>query len=634
MSNLIQKKRTSNISSYYFKSIKILYKKYLAFENSYELICINNLIYTENCRIVARFKDFLYYDDSSEFLKKYYIKNELPQILTRTFDFYAKYCKVFPNYMILPENVFLYKNLRKKQKMIDKLNEIKREEEENRKHLKLKKNKENENDYILFNQKVQESIEKYKPSFNQSTILIDYINFNNKENNGYNKNSKILNDSDFKNSKIISLNFNNTNYNINNSELNDLNVSDLTVISLINGINAISNKNKDKNKLTFTPKKKKMLNAEDIKKSYNGNKKFISHYPNMIKSINKQNNNNNSNNINSTIKKKEIKKNITNINSNNSNSTNTAIKKKKNNISQSKTSNQLFISSLQKKNKDIQNKTKYITKRKLFFTDTEKMISNKKSIYNYNNKKLDKNSNSINTNKYKKKFYNINYQSVNPSISPPNNKINSIKLKLIDDMIIKKNKNVKSNIVIYNKNKNIIKNNLSYNNNINSFQNTDQNISCKINVDLNKKGEKTSNNQKTNNCPKTSVKEIINKYKNILKNRKTNHFSHDINKNNLFLNKKIYSNFTENNNNMQKNKANKKNRKTEVRNNYISPVNKKNILIFSSGIKTPLNQNSKYNNKFHTKLAKTKQTSQPKIQNYIKKTLNKNKIKDLYNNFI
>ena len=624
MSNLIQKKSTSNISSYYFKSMKILYKKYLSFENSYELICINNLIYTENCRIVARFKDFLYYDDSSEFLKKYYIKNELPQILARTFDFYAKYCKVFPNYMILPENVFLYKNLRKKQKMIDKLNEIKREEEENRKHLKLKKNKENENDYILFNKKVQESIEKYMPSFNQSTILMDYLNFNSKDNNGYNKNSKILNDSDSKNSKIISLNFNNTNYNVNNSELNDLNVSDLTVISLINGINATPNKNKDKNKISFTPKKKKMLNTEDIRKSNNGNKKFISHYPNMKKIINMQNNNN-INNINSNIKKKEIKKNITNINSNNSNNTNTTIKKMKNNISQSKTSNQLFISSLQKKNKDIQNKTKYITKRKLFFTDTEKMISNKKSIFNYNNKNLDKNAHSINTNKYKKKFYNVNYQSINPSISPPNNKINSIKLKLIDDMIIKKNKNVRSNIVMYNRSKNIIKNNLSYNNNINSFQNTDQNISCKINVELNKKGEKTSNNQNTNNCPKTSVKEIINKYKNILKNRKSNHFSHDINKNNLFLNKKIYSNLTENNNNLQKNKANKKNRKTEIRNNYISPVNKKNIFIFSSGIKTPLNKNTKYNNKFHTKISKTKQTSQPKIQNYIKKTLDKNK---------
>jgi len=624
MSNLLQNKSTLNISLYYFKSMKILLKKYLSFENSYELICINNLIYTENCRIVARFKDFLYYDDSSEFLKKYYIKNELPQILKRTFDFYTKYCKVFPNYMILPENVFLYKNLRKKQKMIDKLNEIKREEEENRKHLKLKKNKENENDYILFNQKVQESIEKYKPSFNQSSILMDYIHFSSKDNNGYNKNSKILNDSDSKNSKIISLNFNNTNYKVNNSELNDLNASDLTVISLINGINTTPNKNKAKNKISFTPKKKKMLNTEDIRKSNHGNKKFISHYPNMKKSINKQNNNNNINNIKNIIKKKEIKKNITNINNNNSNNTSTAIKKNKNNISQSKTSNQLFISSLQKKNKDIQNKTKYITKRKLFFTDTEKMISNKKSIYNYNNKKFDKNSHSINTNKYKNKFSDVNYQSVNPSISPPNNKINSIKLKLIDDMIIKKNKNVKSNIVMYNKSKNIIKNNLSYNNNMNSFQNTDQNISCKINIDLNKKGEKIST-KNNNNCPKTSVKEIIDKYKNILKNRKSNHFSHDINKNNLFLNKKIYSNLTENNHNIEKNKANKKIRKTEIRNNYISPVNKKNIFIFSSGIKTPLNQNAKYNNKFQSKIAKTKQTSQPKIQNYIKKTLDKNK---------
>ena len=39
--------------------------------------------------------------------------------------------------MILPESQFLYRNIRKKQKMIDAFNEIKKEEEENRKHLKL-----------------------------------------------------------------------------------------------------------------------------------------------------------------------------------------------------------------------------------------------------------------------------------------------------------------------------------------------------------------------------------------------------------------------------------------------------------------------------------------------------------------
>ena len=63
--------------------------------------------------------------------------------------------------MILPENQFLYRNLRKKQKLIDQFNEIKKEEEENRKHLKLKKNKNNENNYIIFGKKEQDSIDKY-----------------------------------------------------------------------------------------------------------------------------------------------------------------------------------------------------------------------------------------------------------------------------------------------------------------------------------------------------------------------------------------------------------------------------------------------------------------------------------------
>ena len=158
MINNKTQKSKSNISYYYLIAQKHLNSKYNSFENSYELICINNLIYTENCHIVARFKDYLYYDDSTEFFNKFFQKDVLYTSLTKIFNFYAKYCKVFPNYMILPENEFLYRNLRKKQKMIDQFNEIKREEEENRNHLKLKKNKENENDYILFNKKVQESI--------------------------------------------------------------------------------------------------------------------------------------------------------------------------------------------------------------------------------------------------------------------------------------------------------------------------------------------------------------------------------------------------------------------------------------------------------------------------------------------
>ena len=58
-------------------------------------------------------------------------------------------------------DLFVIKVLDKKrlksQKLIDQFNEIKKEEEENRKHLKLKKNKDNENNFIIFSKKEQES---------------------------------------------------------------------------------------------------------------------------------------------------------------------------------------------------------------------------------------------------------------------------------------------------------------------------------------------------------------------------------------------------------------------------------------------------------------------------------------------
>ena len=257
MSKKQPKNTKSKISYYYFISQRNLQSKYNSFEYSYPLVCINNIIYTEKCHIVARFKDFLYYDDATEFFHKFFNKKELKSTLTKVFNFYAKYCKVFPNYMILPENEFLYRNLRKKKKMIDQFNEIKKEEEENRKHIKLKKNKENENDYVIFNKNVQDSIEKYRPSLTQSTIIMtEYLNYSNIINNK--KESKIFNE----NSITISLNYNNINNNTNNFDLNDIDInsSELSLISITNNIgtekNVVDKNNNGNNKLSFTPPKK------------------------------------------------------------------------------------------------------------------------------------------------------------------------------------------------------------------------------------------------------------------------------------------------------------------------------------------------------------------------------------------
>ena len=99
-----------------------LIKKYSSFYYSFPFQCINNLISNEKCEIVAKFKDYLIYDDDTEFLNVFWSLNDIYPKFKQVVNFYTCYSRIFPNYIILPENDFMYKNLRKKQKIIDNLN--------------------------------------------------------------------------------------------------------------------------------------------------------------------------------------------------------------------------------------------------------------------------------------------------------------------------------------------------------------------------------------------------------------------------------------------------------------------------------------------------------------------------------
>lgn len=82
---------------------------------------INDIIYNEKAHIVAVFKDYLIYDDTSEFLKRFYKVQESKSRLMKIFEFYDSYSKIFPNYTVMTEAKYIYKNIQKKQKMIDHL---------------------------------------------------------------------------------------------------------------------------------------------------------------------------------------------------------------------------------------------------------------------------------------------------------------------------------------------------------------------------------------------------------------------------------------------------------------------------------------------------------------------------------
>ena len=154
----------NNISTWLSRLHHILSQKYSSGEFSYNTIQLNYLLCNEKCRVVAEFKDYLVLDDNTEFFRRYYTNEESKPRLKNILNFYETYSKIFPNYMILPENEYLYRNIRKKQKMIDAFNQIKKEEEDNRKNLNIGKKSSNRNRNIVFDNKVKQSISNYKPS--------------------------------------------------------------------------------------------------------------------------------------------------------------------------------------------------------------------------------------------------------------------------------------------------------------------------------------------------------------------------------------------------------------------------------------------------------------------------------------
>ena len=276
----------------------ILYQKYSKFKYSYSLICINNLISHEKCRIVAKFKDYLVYDDSTEFLHEFCKKKNLVSRLKYIFNFYNSYSKIYPNYLIIPENKFLYKNIRKKQKIIDEVNAIKYCTPKYKN--KNKKIFQNKNDINFFNKSIIESINELNKS---STIK---KNNNSKEIKFNNILSSVL-CSDIKNSHNLFNKRKSYNINIKQNieeniyEINDisLNTQSSSIIkndflddntkskaSITEILNLINGKNKNLNNINININKHTSLNNrkyEKIKSNKNKKLKFLMLDINYIK---------------------------------------------------------------------------------------------------------------------------------------------------------------------------------------------------------------------------------------------------------------------------------------------------------------------------------------------------------------
>ena len=94
----------------------------------YNAKMINDILYNEKTHYVEMFKEYLLYEDYNEFLRQFYSHPLLKIKLQKILNFYEKYSKIFPNYTAIRESKYLYKNIKRKQKVINQINENKRNE--------------------------------------------------------------------------------------------------------------------------------------------------------------------------------------------------------------------------------------------------------------------------------------------------------------------------------------------------------------------------------------------------------------------------------------------------------------------------------------------------------------------------
>ena len=93
---------------------KTLHGKYLTSQEYYDSKIASDIMYNEQRHIVSVFKEYLIFDDFSEYLKRFYTIKEAQERLPRVFEFYDHYSKVFPNYVSVPESTYMFKNIERK----------------------------------------------------------------------------------------------------------------------------------------------------------------------------------------------------------------------------------------------------------------------------------------------------------------------------------------------------------------------------------------------------------------------------------------------------------------------------------------------------------------------------------------
>jgi hypothetical protein len=150
---------------------KNLEDKYTTSLEFYNVKIVNDIMYNEKAQVVCLFKDYLIYDDLTEFLKRTYTYPEAIIRLSKIYEFYDSYSQVFPNYIRLSSRKFMYKNIERKQRVIEAQNESETEssfiEGDSSSHTNLKPSAINEK---IFNSTFMNALKASKKNYERMNL--------------------------------------------------------------------------------------------------------------------------------------------------------------------------------------------------------------------------------------------------------------------------------------------------------------------------------------------------------------------------------------------------------------------------------------------------------------------------------
>ena len=515
-------------------------EKYNSTPLFYQKFQILLLMENANTHLVSIFKDYLLYDDMTEFFKEYYNSKEIYPRLKTIYDYYESSSYLFPNYTAINEGKYIYRNIIKKQKLIDYLEDLedKKKEKEEKRNLKNNKKYQNQNEQSsssfieVFDTKVYDNIRK--ETWNDSKIndLFCVENKNSNECDSFAsliKLTEMIKDKDKEKEKIYDkkyvkkniitdkdnndkskLNKNREYINVNNTNNKNSNVNDITKkeINKINNNIIINKDNYSKNVQTGLDNKIYVSRRVNIKQ--NINTKLYQKRPETNININDFINNNYSTNTNIYTNK--------NISINFNTNINTNIKS----ITHNWSNRNKIINTEPSKSNDFAKKSngKLIQK--------NQVNSSNKNTYKKNNIIINIINNNKNNNYNTNNNYFSNYTNNNANTNEHNTKNNNYNNFQINNNYFPNYTNINEKIPINNDNLNNINNlnNISNNNSTKNNQNIKININTnylnnnKIKGQISSKGLTVKNTINNNNNNNTSNnKSIINRSKNAIKSK-------------------------------------------------------------------------------------------------------------------